>query len=98
MWRQGRWSVVFWDCVLSAFNGSRIALSDPNENVSSEIETRSEGVLEGFYAMIVFGLLSGRQIDPIANLGNRTAPSASRTRTRERMRAWFVKRDKRKRV
>ena len=98
MWRQGRWSVVFWDCVLSAFNGSRIALSDPNENVSSEIETRLQGVLEEFYAMVVFGLLSGRQIDLIVNLGNLATTSASLTRTRERMRAWFVKRDKRKRV
>ena len=32
-------------------------------NVSSEIATRSEGVLERFYAMVVFRLLSGRQID-----------------------------------
>ena len=57
-------------------------------NVSSEIRTRSEGVLERFYAMVVFGWLSGWQIDPIANLGNRAAPSAltrvrTRTRTRE---------------
>ena len=37
-------------------------------NVSSEIRTRSEGVLEWFYAMVVFRQLSGRQIDPIANL------------------------------
>ena len=37
-------------------------------NVSSEIRTRSEGVLERFYAMLVFRLISGRQIDPIANL------------------------------
>ena len=43
---------------------------------------RSEGILERFYAMFVFRLLSGRQIDPIANLGNRTAPSAFLTRTR----------------
>ena len=56
-------------------------------NVSSEIATRSEGVLERFYAMVAFGLLSGRQIDPIANLGDRAAPSASlrvRARTRAR--------------
>ena len=32
-------------------------------NVSSEIRTRSEDVLERFYAMVVFGLFSGRQID-----------------------------------
>ena len=32
-------------------------------NVSSEIWTRSESVLERFYAMVVFKLLSGRQID-----------------------------------
>ena len=38
---------------------------------------RSEGVLERFYAMVVFRPLSGRQIYPIANLGNRAAPSAS---------------------
>ena len=31
MWRQGWRSVVFWDCVLSAFNGSRIALNDLND-------------------------------------------------------------------
>ena len=31
-------------------------------NVSSEIRTRSEGVLERFYAMVVFRLISGRQI------------------------------------
>ena len=37
-------------------------------NVPSEIATRSEGVLERFYAMVVFRLLSGRQIYPIANL------------------------------
>ena len=30
-------------------------------NVSSEIRTRSEDVLERFYAMVVFGRLSGRQ-------------------------------------
>ena len=42
-------------------------------NVSSEIRTRSEGVLERFYAMLVFRRLSGRQTDPIANLGNRAA-------------------------
>ena len=44
---------------------------------------RSEGVLERFYAMLVFRPLSGRQIDPIANLGNRAAPSAP-TRVRAR--------------
>ena len=31
-------------------------------NVSSEIRTRSEGVLGRFFAMVVFGRLSGRQI------------------------------------
>ena len=37
-------------------------------NVSSEIRTRLEGVLERFYAMVAFKLLSRRQIDSIANL------------------------------
>ena len=31
MWRLGWRSVVFWDCVLSAFNGSRIAPNDLND-------------------------------------------------------------------
>ena len=32
-------------------------------NVLSEIERRSEGVLERFYAIVAFRRLSGRQID-----------------------------------
>ena len=51
----------------NAFEARRTALESLRMiwmiNVSSEIRTRSEGVLGRLYAMVVFKLLSGQQID-----------------------------------